>query len=174
MTVEQRDPQTDTDVVELRALLRALLRLQTELHAVLRAKLDAMKRADVDGMRAAGARVLELTDTFERLDLQRVAVVSRLAAAHGLRPDHTLRLSELIAAYPQPLRSELAALATALRQRMLAVGDANRVIAQVSQEMVEHFRTVFEAMTQAAVPPAGYDRDGHSGPVEACVLDAVG
>ena len=174
LTMERRDPQTDADAVQIRGLLRSLLRIQTELHAVLRSKLDAMKRGHLDGMRAAGARVLELTNAFGQIDLQRVALVARLAAAHGVPADESFRLSALIAAYPLPLRSELTALALALRQRMLAVADANQVVAAVSREMVEHFRIVFEAMTHAALPPAGYNRGGRSGPVDATMLDARG
>lgn len=161
------------DAVELRAVLRALLSLQTELHAVLRAQLDAMKRADVDGMRAAAARVAELTGSFERIDMQRVALASRLARLHGLST-RGVRLSDLIAGYPQPLRSELMSLSLALRERMLAVADANRVVAMVSGAMAEHFRAVFAAMAEAAVPPASYGRDGRTGPAEAVVLDAMG
>jgi hypothetical protein len=163
--------EADADVMALRDLLADLIDVQNDMHSALEGQLDAMSRADIDGMQVAAAKITALSRRFELLDVQRQAVVSRLARRGGRRD--SVALSELIPCCPDSYREELSRLGTALRDRMLAVADAGRVSNLVCREMSAHFQSVFEAMTRAAAP-SGYSRDGRmeSGPVH--VLNAVG
>jgi len=168
----QPDPQSDR--VALRDLLLALIRAQTDLHDVLRSKLHAMRRADIGGMQAAAADEAALLEECGRIDLQRHALITRLAARDAVRPGRLVRMSDLLPFITEPLRGELVTLTRTLRERMLAVAEANRVVMLVSREMHDHFRTLFSSMIQAVSEPAGYRADGRIETREACVLDAVG
>jgi len=161
------------DLIALRDLLQALIRLQTELQDAIDLQLGAMRTADVNAMQAAAGRVNELTARFEHLELQRQSVVARLSDATGTDAADP-RLSELVAELPDRWRGEFAALAGALRDRMLAVAAANRVAQTVCREMCEHFRAVFETVALAAAPGAGYERTGRVQPGDLGVLNAVG
>lgn len=163
----------DADVMTLHNLLRMLLGAQTDLASVLRSKLDAMRRADVDAMQSATADEAALIDRLSLLDAQRHAIAGRLASRFGSTAA-PLRMSQVIGAIAEPMRSDLAAVSDALRRQMLAVADANDVVRTASREMTEHFRAVFESLTQAASEVMGYSRRGRSESQPACLLDAVG
>lgn len=180
----KREPAKNTrtatpELTKLKDLLTALIDHQTRMHAALDAQREAMRSADVSGMDQAATRVAELAREFERLEAQRHAVVGRMMerldateqseSKHGAnRPD--VPLSRVLESAPSSDRSELQGLAAALRSRMMAVADANRVATLVCREMSAHFRAMFDAMTEAATAPGGYGRPEARLPA---MLDAV-
>ena len=170
--------QVDHRVVEeLLEVLGEARRLHEELLAVLRRKLEAIRRAEMQAVHSCGAREALLVDRIRRNELRRRGLVERLGRqlavpAGRARP---VRLTELAEQLGEPMRSRLLVMAAGLRDLLGKIGDTNRVIGMVSEAMLEHFRQVYEAMRQA-VPgsglysPAGRDTDD----VRMNVLDAVG
>ena len=167
-------PQRREDITALRDLLGELHGAQASLHAVLMEKLAAMRDADISGMQNATAEEGDLLSRFELLDAQRHTVTARLASTFGTPGGGPLRMSQVIAALDGADRREMSDLTDSLREMMLKVADANRVVTLVSREMNEHFKTIFEAMTQAAAESVGYSRCGRTETRAACLLDAVG
>lgn len=169
-----------SELPKLKALLTALIDHQTRLQSALDAQREAMRTADIAGMDQAAARVAELSREFERLEAQRLAVVGHMmrqtSAADANEPgtDSAARsdvpLSRLLENAPLAVRSELHGLAAALRSRMMAVADANRVATMVCREMSAHFRSMFDAMTEAASSAGGYGRSESRVPA---MLDAL-
>lgn len=165
-------------VLELSALFGELTALQESLHGVITIKLEAMRRSDVDGMLAASHREGELAAKAEQLDETRKQIVTRICLVLGIAPEaggRPVRLSSILSRLDPSLRPRLAQLAAALRERMLKVAEANRVVELVCREMLAHFKALFAAMTQDEENVEVYSAAGGAtrtgGPR---VLDAVG
>lgn len=162
---------------ELIALIAELVALQESLHGVIAVKLEAMRRADVEGMIAAAHRESELTAKFSTLDAARKDIVTRLCTAlavpafEGGRP---IRLSTLCRKLETPIARQVVALAEALKERMLKVAESNRVVEIASRELLAHFKTLFEAMVQDEAPPTYGAAGGVNRNKGPRVLDAVG
>ena len=167
-----------TPVDRLAAILEELAARQTELHGVIRGKLDAMRRADVEGMIAASHREGELVNEVTLLDAQRREIAAELCAEIGIhsvergRPASLRRIAARLGAVDRPRIIKLADL---LRERMLKVAEANRVVELVSREMLAFFKAVFTAIVKDDATPRLYSACGEIGtPPGARVLDAVG
>lgn len=173
-----RPVKTLAPVGELVELLAELIARHESLHAVVALKLEAMRRADVEGMLAAAHREGELTAGVGELDARRREIVSRACAALGLPPTERgrpIRLSLIAGRLDAASRDRLLRLAQTLRERMLKVAELNRVVELVSREMLAHFKTLFTAMIQDGQAPGTYSAAGgverDAGPL---MLDAVG
>ncbi len=164
-------------VEELAATLKEQVELQTSLQAVLREKLEAMRRVDTTAIYAAARREGELLTAAAALDDRRKLAAGRLAAALNLRgdDDRTPRLRALAETLDPATGRRLAHLGEQLAQAMLKVAEANRVVDLVCRAMMTHFRNLFAVMTQDGEATPTYSADGGIGPaVGARVLDAVG
>lgn len=162
------------DVTALEALLRELTSAQEELALVLGQKLDAMRKADTAAMQSATAREGFLLDRLGQLDMQRHAVLNRVVEAVGLPRSASMTLSQIAARLDERTRGRLTKLMQELRERMLRVAEANRVIALVSGEMLAHYRNVFSALTRGSEESTVYTRGGRISGEPMRVLDAVG
>lgn len=172
MTTNVLKPLTD----ELAARLQELISVQERLILVLRDKREAMRRANVEGILAATRAERDLVQDVTRSDDARRDVVAKLCAAIGLvGVNRTISLRALVARLDPPTRERLLRLAGTLRERMLAVGESNRVIELVCREMMVHFKTMFSAMVQDPSEPQTYRVGGDVGRAPGSrVLDAVG
>ncbi|MCG8404319.1 MAG: flagellar protein FlgN [Phycisphaerales bacterium] len=163
---------------ELISLLEQLIALQEALQVVIREKLEAMRRSDMDGMISAAHREGELAARVSVLDECRKRVAAELCRTKGLpksaRVEH-VTLNILVERLGNPHRARLLELGNTLRVQMLKVAELNRVVELVSHEMLAHFKNLFSAFTQSEDGPRTYSRGGA---VEAGsganVLDAVG
>ncbi|OWY70545.1 hypothetical protein B7486_13065 [cyanobacterium TDX16] len=169
--------RTNTAAHELVELLKSLISLQESLHAVIEVKLQAMRRADVEGMIAAARSESELTAKFSDLDATRRSVVDRLCSQYGtpaIEDGRPVRLSTLRKRFDAPLAGRIAKLAETLKERMLKVAESNRVVELASRELLVHFKTLFEAMVQDESQPTYSAGGGVSRAKGPRVLDAVG
>ncbi len=163
---------------ELAELIKRLINIQIALRAVVQEKLEAMRRSDTDAMLRAARREGDMAAEVTALDEKRVDVVSRLCTAlempvvHAKRAVSLRALSELL----DPASSRiLANLANRLREEMLKLAEANRVVELVSREMLAYFKTLFSAMVQDEEDASTYSSAGEVGPTAgARVLDAIG
>jgi hypothetical protein len=167
-----------TSVDRLAALLEELAARQESLHRVIRGKLEAMRRADVEGMIAASHREGQLTNEVTLLDAQRREVASELCAEIGIpaaERGRPVSLKRIAARLGEAERSRILKWADILRERMLQVAEANRVVELVSREMLAFFKAVFTAIVKDGAAPRVYSACGEMGtPAGARVLDAVG
>jgi len=164
-------------VEELAATLQEQIDLQASLHAVLREKLEAMRRVDTTAIYAAARREGEVLTAAAALDDRRKMAAGRLAAALNLRgdDDRTPRLRVLAEALEPAARRRLGDLGEQLARAMQKVAEANRVADLVCRAMMAHFRNLFAVMTQDGEATPTYSADGAIGPAAgARVLDAVG
>lgn len=155
-----------------------LIALQDGLHAAIRAKLEAMRRLDTRAMGEAARQEAALAAEAGRLDAVRRQQVGALCEVLGIpRPssvDH-ITLSLLCRHLPADLARDLWQRGQTLRERMLSVAEANRVVELVTREMMLHFKTLFAAFVADDEAQWVYSR---AGAIEAvgstAVLDAVG
>lgn len=165
-------------VERLAALLEELASKQESLHRVIRGKLEAMRRADVEGMIAASHREGELTNEVTLLDAQRRDVAAEVCAEIGIpavERNRPASLRRIAARLGEADRSRIVKLADLLRERMLQVAEANRVVELVSREMLAFFKAVFTAIVRDDGAPRVYSACGEMGvAARARVLDAVG
>lgn len=167
-----------TLVDRLAELLENLTARQAALHAVIRGKLEAMRRADVEAMIAATHREGELTSEVTALDGQRRELAAKLSEAlsrSASERGRRMSLRSLAARLDAVQRARILKLADTLRRRMLDVAEANRVVELVSREMLTFFKDVFSAMVRDDESPLTYSAGGELGAAfGARVLDAVG
>lgn len=158
--------QVEKATTELVGVLEQLVALLGSLHESVREKLDAMRRADADQMAAASTREGELSGRVAKLYRHRHAIVSELCRLVDFPPvrnpsDITLRaLSERL---EPAVRQRLMKLAATLRDKMLAVAEANRVVEMVSRAMSDYFKELFSIIARDDESPATYSSCGRSG-----------
>jgi hypothetical protein len=161
---------------QLADVLERLIQLHEVMHDGIRAKLEAMRRADVEAM-LTGARIEgEIADQVELLSAERLRVVSSLCTSLKLPVAPAAASLRMLASRLEGVeRDRLLRLAARLREEMVKVGEANRTVEFVCREMLLHFKTLFTCMVRGADAPEIYHRDGDLGGVCApAVLDAVG
>ncbi|MEK6644520.1 MAG: flagellar export chaperone FlgN [Planctomycetota bacterium] len=161
---------------ELAVRLQDLISLQGRLHETLQLKLEAMRRAHVEGMLATTRLERDLVQEVSRTDDARRDVVARMCAALNMTGmNRAISLRVLASRLDTASRERLLKLADALRQKMLAVGESNRVSEMVCREMMVHFKSLFAAMVQDESEPRTYQAGGDVGRSSGSrVLDAVG
>lgn len=163
---------------ELAAVLEQLLTLQVRLHAQMREKLSAMRRADSDAILAAAHGEGRIAAEVEAQEARRQEIVGRMCGALSLpfaNKGRNVSLRALAERLDANLSAVLLRIAQRLREAMLRVAETNRVVELVSREMLEHFKAVFRAMVADEDDASTYRVGG--GPrkaVEAQVLDAMG
>jgi len=180
-------------VDELITVLAELKGLHDELLVVLRAKLDAMRRADAERMQSCGARERFLAERIRQREGLRRQLAEIVADGLGLhervgaetagrqakpterRATEAITVSRLAERIGEPRRTRLTVLAAQIREAIEQVDRVNRVVALVAMEMAEHFRRVREVMISAGIEQDVYLPTGTRARVGVShVIDAVG
>lgn len=163
---------------ELADVLDRLGAIQDRMLDAIEAKLESMRQSDVEAMTATAHREGEVAAQVSALDQRRCWLAVELCKGLGIQiPPRAQNVSlRSILAKLGPVAGErLAASGAVLREKMLKVAEANRVVELVCREMLAHFKSMFAAMTQAGDWPKTYS---HRGAIESrgqvAVLDAVG
>ncbi len=165
-------------IAALHDTLDRLIALQQSLHGAITTKLTAMRTLDTKAMAQAGSHESALVADANRIDALRREQVAALCEALGFpRPssiDHvSLRL--LCKHLPADEARSLWQRGQTLRERMLHVAEANRVVELVTREMMIHFKALFAAFLADDEAQQMYSRGGAVETVGAInVLDAVG
>lgn len=170
-------PTTDL-TPELGSVLNRLIGLQNELLGAIREKLDAMRRSDADDMMSAAQCEGRICSRISALDARRREIVTALCRRTGLVAPAGVRhvsLRMLAAGLDEAARAELLETGQVLRETMLRVAEANRVVELVSREMLAHFKNLFMVFTQNHDSRPTYSRGGSLESGDGVkVLDAVG
>ncbi|GJQ27980.1 MAG: hypothetical protein HBSAPP02_30120 [Phycisphaerae bacterium] len=130
-------------VEALARLLDQLIARHEALHTVIADKLESMRRSDVPAMLEASAREAAMTDEILKLDQQRAAVATDLATRMQWPANVTVRIRALAARLEPAAAKKLIDRADVLREKMLAVARANRVVELVCKQMLQHMKAVF-------------------------------
>lgn len=132
----------------LARLLDQLIARHEALHTVIADKLEAMRRSDVPAMLEASAREAAVADEILKLDQQRAAVATDLAARMQWPASVTVRIRALAARLEPAAAKRLIDRADVLREKMLSVARANRVVELVCKQMLRHMKAVFADLVQ--------------------------
>ena len=162
---------------DLLKLFGGLEALHDRLLTLIRAKIEAMKQADVVRISELTGQEQEVAQRIHEREGFRRQLMDAIGEQMGLPPRaaRALSVTQLAARIPDPQHSALVSAADGLRARVTRVAAANRVAGTVAREIVNHLKWVF-----AAVRPAGDGTEGYSGkgvllPVaETRVFDTVG
>lgn len=177
MTPQAKPNPTARLVGELAIILAELCELQDRLREAIDAKLTAMRKSDVEQMGKASAREGELVGRVARLDDRRRKVVADLCKAVGMpamRNPGDVSLRTLIAQLPADHAERLTDLANALRDKMLHVAEANRVVGMVSQAVLDFYKELFSIIAHDENGASIYSDRGTIGKTgDIRVLDAV-
>lgn len=139
---------TSQSVDALAQLLDQLIARHEALHTVIADKLEAMRRSNVSAMLEASAREATVADEILKLDQQRAAVATDLATRMQWPANVTVRIRALAARLEPAMAKKLIDRADVLREKMLAVARANRVVELVCKQMLQHMKAVFADLVQ--------------------------
>lgn len=156
---------------ELVTLMGGLEGLYGELTQLLESKVNAMRRADVEGMSQLGAKEIALTQRMRDRDALRKQVLERIGKSIGLNSarSRTLTVSQLTAHLDEPKRATLMEAAKRLRTAVFRAARVGRLAGAVARDVLEHMRWVF-----ASVRPKGQANHEYGGArMEHRILDAV-
>lgn len=129
-------------------LLDQLIARHETLHTVIADKLEAMRRSNVPAMLEASAREAAVSDEILKLDQQRAAVATDLATRMQWPANVTVRVRALASRLEPAAAKKLIDRADVLREKMLAVARANRVVELVCKQMLQHMKAVFADLVQ--------------------------
>lgn len=148
---------------------------QDKLLEIIKSKHEAMRKSNVQAMLVASANEGVLANALLDLDKHRRDLSLQLSSLLKVgTPGLQVTLRALATRLPADVGARLLTVAGELRQRMLKVAEANRVVELVCQRMLANFKAIFSAMSQAADAPPTYSSAGQrSQSTEAMVLDAV-
>lgn len=159
---------------QLENVLREMLAGQEKMLQVIKLKHEAMRSSDVAGMLQVSADEGTLASAILSIDKIRLDITARLSVLLKLGPA-PVTIRSIASRLPAEAANRLLSVAAALRERMLKVAEANRVVELVCQRMLAHFKEIFSVVAQGADAPPTYTPSGNRNKqIEAMVLDAVG
>ena len=160
---------------QLAECLAEMRGLYEELLAVLRRKLEAMRRADTELLNSCAVRERFLLQRITESESSRKTLAADLQLRAGAKSKGPVSITELAERIGEPGRSKLLVLADGLRRLVEQTNQVNQVAALASKELLAHFRHVYDAMRAAERDTGTYDVQGvrTSGGAQR-ILDAVG
>lgn len=156
---------------DLCKLMAALEGLHGELAVLVERKIEAMRRADVEGLTELGAREVALTQRLREQDGARRQVLERIGKELGQNAarSRTLTVSQLTTHLDEPQCGLLMDAARKLRAAVFKSARVNRLAGVIARDVLEHMRWVF-----ASVRPKGQSSGEYGGArMEHRILDAV-
>ncbi len=177
-TPKPQPPRTEPrHLCELIRLLQSLMGVHEELLGVIREKLSAMRRADLQAMREAAGRERALAATIQEREGLRRQLMDLIGDELGLpaRSARLITVSQLETRLPAASARSLRTAADQLLHVMHKVAQSNRVAGAACREIVNHMKWVFGAVRPAADAPVGYAGDGALvGPTPTKIFEAMG
>ena len=147
---------------DLLKLLGGVQKLQEQLLELVQAKMDAMRRADISGMRELNERERALAIRLQQREGLRCQLMDQIGNELGLPPGtaRAIPVSQVASRLPEPGRGRLLDAAKRLRQVVAQVARGNRMAGVISREILNHLRWVFASVTPKEEKPVGYAVDG--------------
>jgi hypothetical protein len=153
--------------------LQELRELHEHLLLVVRGKQRAMRSGDMNSLASWSAREQVLIERIQIVDKNRQAETQELGKALGL--GQTLTLTALANQFEEPERSQLLALAAAIRSTAEQIYQINQVNDAVTREILNCFAQMQRQITAAHCDIGLYDPNGRKQlGSHLNILDAVG
>lgn len=171
---QEVDPKRLRDLV---TLLNGLHRLHEQLLALVRSKIDAMRRADIPAMQDMSEQEQALTKRVDQHEGLRRQLMDKIGEQCGLpsRTARALSVSQLSSRLRDPERTALQQSAQQLRNIVAKVAQANRVAGAISREVLTHLQWVFASVRPADGRPLAYSGSGEPvAATDARILETVG
>jgi hypothetical protein len=138
--------------------LEQLGELYGELFALVRLKIEGMRRADTDCLNECAAKESALLERLRERDSLRNQLMDAVAGELGLPPraGRTMTMTQLAGRLCESQRSGLLQAVVTLRTALLNVTQANRVAGAVSRELINHLKWVLAAVKPRPTEPNVY------------------
>ena len=156
------DARTDNLARELVRLLNDLSRLHDDLAGLMRAKLEAIRRADSDAMQSITSQELLLANRLSEREGLRRDLVRNILRGLGKDPPKTksIRMTELAERFAEPRRSQILVAATGLRARLEEIDRIRVTTRLITEEMLKHMDQILGVMTSGGATTGVYSRAG--------------
>ena len=164
-------------IEDLIELLNGMSTLHEDLLGVIRRKIDAMKRADIEGMRVFGEKEQSIVVQIGEREGLRRQLMDLISKDLNLpaRSARAVSLKQLVARIPTVWQSILDEAGDRLRSCMSRVAAANRVAGEIAHQIVTHLKWVFASVRPDEGEPVGYSGTGILvSSTETRLLDAMG
>jgi len=166
------------DLDKLFALMDQLVRLHEHMIATLDRQLAAARAADSQTMHQCQQQTEDLVRQVAQAEAQRRALVKTIAIQAGLEGASQARgvtATRLATALAEPARSELLQRASRLRDLLGETDRLNKLLAEVSRQVLLHIRTAFESVAEIAGNTGIYAANGRMRQAERpTVFEVVG
>jgi len=138
----------NTRIADLVRLLGGLTEINEQLAVVLDAKIEAMRRANVEAMGQCEQREGKLVETLREREGLRKQMMDAIGAEFGLpaKAGRTLTLTQLGLRLNEAERMALASAADVLRRSVMKARQVERIAAATSREILNHLQWVFAAV----------------------------
>lgn len=135
-------------IADLAKLLGQMSELNEQLAPVLESKIEAMRRADTEGMGTCEQREARLIEQLRERDGFRKQLMDIIGTELGLPPKagRTLNLTQLGLRVNEAERAALVAAGNRLRSEVAGVRQVERVASAVSREILYHLQWIFAAV----------------------------
>ena len=162
---------------DLVTVLGQLERLHEELAGLVRAKVDAMRRADMPALREHTELEQALVNRIQQREGLRRQLMDVIGEGLGLpaRSARRLTVSQLVSRVPDRQREEILGAAEKLRAAVSRVARANHLAGAIACALVEHLRRVFAAVRPKCECGTAYTDEGAAvAQVGDRILEAIG
>ena len=166
---------SDAVAGQLAECLAEMRGLYEELLAILRRKLEAMRRAHTESLHSCAARERFLLQRIAEAESSRKTLAADLQLRAGSKSKGPVSITQFAERVGEPGRSKLLVLADGLRRLVEQTNQANQVAALAGKELLAHFRHVYDVMRAAERDTGTYDvRGARTAGSAQRILDAVG
>ena len=147
---------------DLLTLLGQLKQLHDELAVLVKAKVEAMKHADMRALQEHTEQERKLVERIQEREGLRRQLTDVIGEQLGFSPRsaRTLTVSQLVSCVPEEQQEAIVESAQRLRSAVSKVAQANRVAGMVAGELVDHLGRVFAAVRPKAEPGTAYTSEG--------------
>jgi hypothetical protein len=147
---------------DLITVLGQLEQLHAELADLVRAKVDAMRRADIPALREHTESEQSLVNRIQQREGMRRQLMDVIGEGLGLpaRSGRKLTVSQLVPRVPDRQREDILAAAEKLRAAVCGVAQANHLAGTIAGGLVDHLRRVFAAVKPQGARGTAYTGDG--------------
>ena len=162
---------------DLLTLLGQIERLHNELAVLVKAKVDAMKCADMRTLQQHTEQEQNLVKRIQEREGLRHQLMDVIGEQLGLSPRsaRTLTVSQLVSRIPKRQQNVILESAERLKDAVSKVARANHVAGMVARELVDHLRRVFAAVRPKGEHGTGYTGEGEAAPQSGNrIFEAVG
>lgn len=153
------DPKRIRDLL---TLLGRLEQLHDGLAASVKAKVDAIRRADMQALQQREEQERKSVEQIQQAEGLRRQLMDVIGEQLGLPPRaaRAMSVSQLVLRVPKEQRQAILDATQSLRAAVSRVSEANRVAGIVARELADHLNRVFTAVRPSRERGTGYTGEG--------------